>query len=359
MTKPEMQTRHWYYYHGKPTASGKLKVQPEDFKVQEILTFEPLGEGEHVFVWIQKTELNTAYVAEQLAKFAEVPLRNVSYAGRKDKYAVTEQWFSIHLPGLIELDWQKFSLPGAKVLRSDRHHKKLRSGNLDCNLFKITIRDLDHTEDLEKRLQAVRSKGVPNYFGSQRFGEIRASANAEGVSIEGGNLALAQKMLEGEVIRNRNKRSMAISALRSWLFNQFVHERISQQLNQNQNEKNALPGDILVLSGSNSFFNCEVPDAMIQNRLKEQDLQLSAPMWGKGDLSSSLDAAEIEQSVAKEYPEQCQLLEELGLKQERRPIWLYPLKMQWQLKGDTLQLEFFLPPGSYATSVLREIINTK
>ncbi|MCY7294282.1 tRNA pseudouridine(13) synthase TruD [Alteromonas sp. a30] len=357
-----MQTDHWLHYHGTPNITAELKSRPEDFIVKELLTFEPLGEGEHCLIWLKKTGLNTAFVAEQLAKFAQLPLRNVSYAGRKDKFAVTEQWFSLHMPGKAEPDWSTFNLPGAEILRRERHHKKLRPGNLDSNQFQITLRNLSHTEGLEARLAQIEKLGVPNYYGSQRFGEIRLQPETDDSSQttkrRGGNLELAQKMLEGESIRNRNKRSMAISALRSWLFNEFVHGRIHYARHNNQSIHEAISGDILMLAGSNSFFHCETPDAMIQSRLKEQDIQLSAPLWGKGELGSTGEALAFESSIAEQHPEQCEMLEALGLKQERRPLWLYPLKLNWELSGNNLTLQFYLPPGCFATSILRELVIT-
>lgn len=359
MSAPSMHTDHWTYFHGKPSTSAKLKAQPEDFIVKEILTFEPIGDGEHVLIWLRKTELNTAFVAEQLAKFAQIPLRNVSYAGRKDKFAVTEQWFSLHMPGKEMPNWEALNLPGAEILKTERHHKKLRPGNLDCNLFQIKLRQLDNTEGLLSRLENIKKNGVPNYFGSQRFGEIRVTQDDDTVTKKrGGNLELAQKMIEGETIRNRNKRSMAISALRSWLFNEFVHARIEHTRSQNTQMQSAMRGDLLMLNGSNSFFKCEDADAMIQSRLNEQDIQLSAPLWGKGELGTSDEALSFESHVAEQHPEQCTLLEDLGLKQERRPLWLFPLKMKWELSNDTLSLEFYLPPGCFATSVLRELVVT-
>ena len=355
MATLNMQTTHWHYYHGEPTVTGRLKQQPEDFQVKELLTFEPLGEGEHIYLYVRKVLLNTAYVAEQLAKFVGVPLRNVSYAGRKDKYAQAEQWFCVHLPGKDEPDWQAMQLDGLTILRNERHHKKLRIGNLDANHFQITLRDITHPEQLLPRLQVIKNAGVPNYFGTQRFGERRINETAQG-NTSGGNLALAELMLQGETIRNRNKRSMAISALRSWLFNQFVHERLEDSEKNQRKASEALPGDILILSGSNSFFNCEAPDAMIQTRLRDQDISLSAPLWGKGNLASSDDALQLEESIAARWPEQCELLEKLGLKQERRAFWLHPAKLQWQFQEKTLILDFFLSSGSYATSIIRELI---
>lgn len=355
MTTTKMQTTHWQHYHGEPTVTGILKQRPEDFQVKELLTFEPLGEGEHIYLYVRKVLLNTAYIAEQLAKFVGVPLRNVSYAGRKDKYAQAEQWFCVHLPGKAEPDWQSFKLDGLTILRNERHHKKLRTGNLDVNHFQITLRNVAQPEQLETRLRAIKAQGVPNYFGTQRFGELRINEASDG-SQSGGNLALAELMLQGETIRNRNKRSMAISALRSWLFNQFVHERLVDCEKKNRKISEAIHGDVLILSGSNSFFNCEAPDAMIQTRLRDQDISLSAPLWGAGDLASSDAALALEQSTAEQWSAQCQLLEELGLKQERRALWLYPAKLQWQFQENALTLDFFLSSGSYATSVIRELI---
>lgn len=362
MTTTNMQTTHWHYYHGEPTVTGKLKQSPEDFQVKELLTFEPLGEGEHIYLYVRKVLLNTAFVAEQLAKFTGVPLRNVSYAGRKDKYAQAEQWFCVHLPGKAEPDWQSFHLDGLTLLRIERHHKKLRTGNLDANHFQITLRNVDQPELLTPRLQSIKAHGVPNYFGTQRFGELRISAlsgnepSGNEQAQTGGNLALAELMLQGETIRNRNKRSMAISALRSWLFNQFVHERLSDNDKNNRKISEAIHGDVLILSGSNSFFNCEAPDAMIQTRLRDQDISLSAPLWGAGELASTKRARELEQAIADRWPQQCRLLEELGLKQERRALWLHPAKLQWQFQDNALILDFFLSSGSYATSVIRELI---
>lgn len=355
MTTTNMQTTHWHYYHGEPTVTGKLKQSPEDFQVKELLTFEPLGEGEHIYLYVRKVLLNTAFVAEQLAKFTGVPLRNVSYAGRKDKYAQAEQWFCVHLPGKAEPDWQSFNLEGLTILRNERHHKKLRTGNLDANHFQITLRNIEQPEQLSSRLQAIKTHGVPNYFGSQRFGELRINEAANGAQT-GGNLALAELMLQGETIRNRNKRSMAISALRSWLFNQFVHERLLDNEKKSRKISEAIHGDVLILSGSNSFFNCEAPDAMIQTRLRDQDISLSAPLWGAGELASSDAALELEQAIAERWPQQCRLLVELGLKQERRALWLHPAKLQWQFQDNALTLDFFLSSGSYATSVIRELI---
>lgn len=340
-----MQIKHWQYQYPKLTISGQIKSVAEDFKVTELLGYEPTGEGEHIYLWVRKTGLNTAYLAEQIAKFTQLPLRAVTYAGRKDKHAQTEQWFSVHLPGKGEFDWSKFNEPGAQVLKSVRHNKKLRTGVLKGNRFDITVKQLSSTIGIEQRLQQIAKQGVPNYYGSQRFGDTRHDSR-------GSNLVLAEKMINAEDIRNRNKRSMAISALRSWLFNEMLHNRLQKgYLN------NPMQGDVMQLAGSNSFFCAEQLDETVKKRLQEQDIYLSAPLWGEGELASLTEARQLEQDVASLHVAVTSTLERLGLKQERRAINLFPNDLEWVIADDTLRLNFSLPAGTFATSVLREVID--
>lgn len=340
-----MNTHEWAYLHAKPNCSGQIKQQIEDFQVVEKLGYSPIGEGEHIYLWVRKKELNTAYVAEHIAKFCKLPLRAVTYAGRKDKHATTEQWFGVHKPGKAEFNWTELKLPGLEILTAKRHNKKLRTGVLKANEFKITVRDLSDTKGLEEKINAIAKQGVPNYFGQQRFGNTAHHPN-------GGNLALAEKMINGESIRNRNKRSMAISAMRSWLFNQYVSERIKQQ-----RFRTALPGDVCLLSGSNSFFIANEINTEIETRLQQQDILLSAPMWGDGTLDSEGQAKQFEQSIAEQHSSQSNTLSTLGLKQDRRAIRLFPKHLKWHIENTTLTIQFELTSGAFATSVLREIVN--
>lgn len=118
-----LNTQQWAYLYGQPETTGIIKQQPQDFIVREVLGFEPCGEGEHIFLWLRKSGLNSAFVAERLARFAGVHPRAVTFSGRKDKHAVTEQWFGVHLPGKRDPDWKEFSLPGAEILKAGRHNK--------------------------------------------------------------------------------------------------------------------------------------------------------------------------------------------------------------------------------------------
>jgi tRNA pseudouridine13 synthase len=330
----------WQYLYGKPQSKGAFKTVPEDFQVEEVLGYELTGEGEHIYVWLEKQNLNTAFVAEQLAKQFNMPLRQVSYAGRKDKNATTRQWFGLHLPGKIDPDFAQFDLEGAKILHHIRHNKKLKIGNLKSNKFTLIVRELESAEDLAYRLTQVKSSGVPNYFGPQRFGNNDS------------NLRLGQTLIDGQTVRNRNKRNLAISALRSWLFNQVGSERVSQSL-----FSSPLDGDAMMLSGSNSFFVNDGTDTQLTDRMNNRDIQLSAPLWGKGELGSTLKARQLENDVTSHYRALCQALEGIGLEQQRRAISLYASNMDWQLDADQLTLQFELPSGCFATSVLRELID--
>lgn len=158
------------YLHGKPQGSGLLKASPEDFVVVEDLGFEPDGEGEHILVRILKNGCNTRFVADALAKFLKIHAREVSFAGQKDKHAVTEQWLCARLPGKDMPDLSAFQLEGCKVLEYARHKRKLRLGALKGNAFTLVLREVSHRDEVESRLQAINAGGVPNYFGAQRFG---------------------------------------------------------------------------------------------------------------------------------------------------------------------------------------------
>ena len=331
---------NWHYWHGEPTVSALFKSIPEDFQVTEIPLTEPSGDGEHHLIWLEKVNLNTAFVAEQLAKYLQVPLRNVSYAGRKDKYALTRQYFSVQMPKRTAPDFSQWQLAGAQILSCTRHNRKLRIGALRGNRFDICLRELSQSDELDNRLARIRDQGVPNYFGQQRFGN------------GGSNLLLGLRMADGEPIRNRNRRSMAISALRAKLFNDYISARLQQG-----RFEQAISGDVMQLAGSQSFFVAETIDSEIIRRLNERDIFITGPLWGEDNSPALNSAAELEHKVFVQQQSVCQALNGLSLQQERRAIKLLPQNMQWHWQDDTLQLSFSLPSGCFATAVLRELVN--
>ena len=328
----------WLYLHGEPEVEATIRSQPSDFQVNENLGYGFDGLGEHVILHIEKTNLNTTAVVRELAHWANVSNKVIGYAGLKDRHAITQQYFSIQLPGLESPDVALLESENIRVLSSERNSKKLRRGALKGNKFKLILRGLSLEQPLIERLQQIKSHGVPNYFGQQRFG------------FDGYNIDAALVMFGGKKVKNRDKRSIYLSAARSLIFNDIVSQRIASE-----QHKKLLTGDTLMLAGSKASFTPESNDQTIIELFAARDVILSAPMWGKGRLSSHDEAADFEQSIAQTHSELTAGLEHAGLKQERRALMLYPENMAWRALDNAVELEFELPAGSYATSVLREI----
>ncbi len=328
-----------HYLYGKPNAKADLRTQNSDFLVQEILPFAPTGEGEHHLLHIRKDGLNTVEVAKMLSSFAHVHPKEVTYAGQKDKNAVTEQWFGVRIPGKETPDWQKINSDQLTLLSASRHGKKLRIGALAGNRFTLVLRNVSEVEDVVARLDKIAQIGVPNYFGEQRFGH------------EGKNIVFGRQMFTGRKVKDRKKRSMYLSAVRSNLFNLASSARLAAH------GAATLAGDCVMLAGSKSYFTTEHWDETLVERLNKKDIQLSAPLWGRGEPLAQLDAAELESAALAEFSVDRDGLEQAGLNQERRTLLLEPQHLQYQVEDNTITLKFALPSGSYATSVLRELVD--
>jgi len=330
------------YAWGKPAATGHMRQHPEDFQVTEIPLLEPDGAGEHVWLWIRKRNENTLDVAGQLASFAGVHPRQVSFAGLKDRTAVTVQWFSVQLPGQDEPHWEDMNSATLTVLRHARHSRKLRRGTLKGNTFRITLRDIEGDRDaLEHRLTVIAREGVPNYFGEQRFGR------------DGSNLQTADRLFSNPKLRlSRNKRSLALSAARAVLFNQVLSARVTAG-----NWNTPLAGDAMQLAGSHSYFIAETVDVDLSKRVATQDIHPTGPLYGRGENPVQGACLKLETNVLADHADRCNGLEAAGLQQDRRALRLgvAGLNWQWEASGE-LVLSFSLPAGSYATSVLREMI---
>jgi len=334
---------HYSYLYGKPEGSALIRSCNEDFQVVEQLGFEPEGEGEHLFLYIRKNGENTDWVARQLARFCQISPRDVGYAGKKDRHAVTEQWFSVALPQHRVLNWNLFGGDSIEVLKTARHPRKLRLGALQGNRFRLRLRDVSHPEELVARLEQIK-QGVPNYFGEQRFGQ------------DGGNLQKGLELLRGErKERQRAKKGMYISAVRSWCFNHLLSQRIEQNL-----WGTLLAGDALMLSGSKSTFVAETIDAETVQRLVDGDVNLTGAMWGRGEPLNIGDSRQWEAEQLQPWSEVLERLEHLGLRQERRSLRLLPLGLEAEAESERQWwLQFELPSGAFATSVLRELVEAK
>ncbi len=331
---------NWQRAIGEPVLTCRIKKENADFQLSERLGFGLSGDGEHDFLQIEKEGANTSWVASGLARFAAIAVSDVGFAGLKDRHAVTTQWFSVRRPAGHRADWLKLDLEGVRVLQVDRHRRKLRRGAHSGNDFRIALRNLTETGGgLRERLMEVRDGGVPNYFGEQRFGH------------DGGNLALARDLFAGQRL-SRGKRSIALSAARSFLFNQILQERV-----RNGTWNTLLPGDCASLDGSGSFFSVAGIDSELERRSDELDIHPSGALWGAGDLQTAAKVAESEETVVDRFPEFMQGLVNKRVQQARRALRLAVRSFTWERDGDTMWLRFFLTRGGFATAVLREIAN--
>ncbi|MFT5706330.1 MAG: tRNA pseudouridine13 synthase [Oceanospirillaceae bacterium] len=328
----------YQYLYGKPNCSAEIRACNADFQVTEIPSFDLDGEGEHWYIKILKSGENSDWVAKLLAQFFKVSSKEIGYAGKKDRHAVTEQWFSVCLPGIKVIDLKGFNSDTVQVLDIQKHSRKLRTGALKGNKFQIRLKNVSDDEELAKRL-ALIAQGVPNYFGEQRFGFAGANIS-RGISL------LKEEFKE----RNRNKKGLYISAVRSWFFNHLLSKRIEEK-----RWLEIVTGDVVMLEGSKSHFLVD-DMAAIKQRMADLDLHLTGPLWGRGRSIVTEQAEVWELNHLAEYTTITERLEHMGLSQERRSIRLLANNLTSNCEGSgTWLLSFELPPGAFATSVLREL----
>lgn len=336
---------------GKPAAQGVLKANPEDFVVEEKLGFEPDGSGEHLFVEIEKRGLGTLEVQRWLAERFRLPLRNVAFSGMKDKQALTRQWFSLQLgvqacraqAGLRD-EVPLAQHPGARILRAQPNRRKLQRGSHRQNRFRLRIRNVGGDRSaVQVRWEDLLQHGLPNYFGPQRFGY-------------GGSTLLQawQAATAGSVARGRGARSLQLSAARAFLFNRVLATRVADGSWQA-----ARPGDLMQLAGSASLFAGEREEpSLLAARLSACDVHPTGPMWGRGEPMVSMETAQLESETVAHWHPLCSMLENAGLQQERRALRTLLTEASLAFEGSDLHLTFTLGRGSYATAVVRELLQT-
>ena len=316
--------------------SAKIKVTNSDFIVTELLGFAGAEEGQHVLLYIEKTGETTADVVSHLSRVLNVKRLNIGYSGLKDKNAVTYQYFSVDLAGKVIEDFDFINTDNIKVISHVKHLRKLKIGSHTGNAFNLVLRDVEGDKSiLDKRLQSFSRNSIMNYFGEQRFGSNNS------------NIDQAIAMFKGELkVKSRNKKSMLISAARSFLFNQICIARKNPKL---------LEGDILQIDGSNSVFEYDSDDKLeIESRIAAQKLHISAPLYGMGGKQSKFQALDVETEVINKYPELKQGLSNSKLL--RRPMTMRVQNLTWEWSGNDLSLSFILNKGSYATTVVDELL---
>ena len=342
--------------HGDALPLAEFKSSPEDFRVEEQLSFVPSGSGPHCLLRVEKRSSNTQWVAGELARIAGVRNHEVGFAGLKDRQAITVQWFSVpalaHAPDF----WRAVQTPHYRVLDVLANARKLKRGALKGNRFVIRLRNTAWPRDeLERKLAALRAVGVPNYFGPQRFGR-------DGYNLE----RVAAWLRTGQVPGGRAERGFALSAARSLLFNALLARRVAA------GDWNRLAvGDLASLEGSGSHFQVSALDDALADRLASFDIHPSGPMWGRGTLAVTGAALEHELAVGRDFADVGDLLGTQGLEQERRSLRCVVRDLVAEVEGgvageaaggaasavagDTVLLSFTLGRGQYATTVLREI----
>ncbi len=325
---------------------GEYRESPEDFRVEECLDFAPQGEGEHLWLWVEKRDLTTAMVARELARCCDVSPRSVGYSGMKDRVAVTRQWFSVQLPGREapgELVARLAAL-GIRVLDQKRHPRKLKRGVHRANRFRLRITGAAAEDPgLETRWARLCRDGVANYFGPQRFGP------------DGRNLVRARALLARGWRKRDDRDGMLLSATRSLLFNELLAARI-----RHSSWSIPLPGEVVMLEGTASQFRVEAPNAELLQRAARLDLHPTGVLWGVGDSVAEGEARAVEATLPTRYPGLCQGLERAGVRLARRSLRLAlgnaMLERHAGPAGGEALLTFSLPRGAFATAVLRELI---
>lgn len=355
--------------HGPAVFTAMLKVRPEDFRVDEILDIELAGAGEHLYLQIEKTAMNTDEVATLIQECYSVTSSDVGLCGLKDRHSVATQWISVRTAKSAEVfeelvasfNQEQKALWGdtdgyvkaMRVLVSGRHARKLRRGAHGSNRFEITLRDVqvastsssdsDEIVDIPTavaaRVDLIATRGFPAYIGAQRFGR------------GGQNLQRAQRMFATPRKRtSRQQRSLWLSAARSAVFNCVCAARV-----RDGSWDQLLEGEPAVLNGTRSFFATNAEESL-ERRLSEFDIHPSAPWWGRGQSLATGASAAFENQQLEPYKSLCAGLEQAGLTQERRALRApaTPIDHQW-VAADVLKLQFSLAPGIFATSLLREL----
>ncbi|MEZ6045608.1 MAG: tRNA pseudouridine(13) synthase TruD [Planctomycetaceae bacterium] len=323
---------------------GFLKEQPEDFVVEEIPLYQPCGEGEHLYLWIEKRNLSAPDLLKHVSQSVSVSVNDIGSAGLKDKIAITRQFLSV--PESCELYIDNINNDQVQVLSATRHQNKLKTGHLQGNRFSILVRE-PHPEALERAnliRERIQEIGFPNYYGEQRFGT------------EGRTLLFGLKTLIKPPSRFRSKQvRFELSAVQSWLFNLALTRRIDDGL-----LRTVLAGDVMQVCQSGGPFVAE-DVATEQSRLEADETVTSGPLYGpkmKMPTGSVLDRENL-------------ILEEAGLTREmfrvhrklcpgsRRAYTIKPEALDFRIENEGIRFEFVLPAGCYATVLLREFMKSE
>jgi tRNA pseudouridine13 synthase len=338
---------------GEPLCPALMKQECEDFQVDEELGFEPVGVGDHLFLRVRKRDLGTADAADRLAREIGAEPGVVGFSGMKDRRAVTSQWFSVPAKLGRGLKAGVSLGAGLELLEVRSNDRKLRLGSHRANHFRIRLRQLSvDPGELAARLDRISTAGVPNYFGPQRLGRQMS------------NVCQAQDYFRGfDDIKGmprlpRKKKSMLLSATRSFLFNGILSRRVTEA-----SWNRMLPGEVFNLAGTKRLFKAKPTDdvGVLESRLGELDIHPTGLLAGEADGKDpylACDAvAALEADCLADFPELSAGLVRAGVQSSRRALRLVPKDLRAEFEdAETLVLSFTLGPGGYATALLRELV---
>jgi tRNA pseudouridine13 synthase len=322
-----------------PGTGGEIRRETEDFQVTEVPAYPLAGEGEHLYLWVEKRDTNTRWVIEYLRDTLGIPEAEIGWAGLKDRRALTRQWISV--PARFEEAVTRLNeLAGVTLLETARHTNRLATGHLAGNRFRILVRDPQGTEAQARAiLDVLIREGVPNYFGPQRFGKMGDNATR-------GHQILAS----GRFRKHKWLDKLLTSAFQSLLFNEWVKTRV-----EDGTFGHVLEGDIAVKHASGGKF--QVGDPAVEDpRAVALEISATGPMFGRKYHEAHGAAREVEDRVLAHFGIDRALFK--PLLGDRRAI-RFPLEessLEWTPEG--YWVSFFLPKGAFATAVLRELMKT-
>lgn len=314
---------------------GTLRGEAADFRVQELPAYAPLGEGEHLFIRLRKEGHTTAHVMRELCLQLGVRDRDLGVAGLKDRHAITEQWMSV--PAKYERALANFVLEGVDILETSRHPQKLGLGHLRGNRFVIRVRDAINLAEAAQTLQLLAEKGVPNYFGPQRFGLGGLNAE-EGLRVMRGESAL----------KDPRVRRFLVSSVQSAVFNAFLSRRIERGL-----FAGLLHGDMAKKHDTGGVFLVEDPE-IESPRAARGEISATGTLFGKKIKPLTHEAGELEREVLESFSLTVGAFS--SRRGDRRLTRVFPSECELTPQEDGYTVSFALPKGSFATSVLRELM---
>jgi tRNA pseudouridine13 synthase len=330
-----------------PGTGGVIKSKPEDFFVEETPLYEPSGQGEHVYICVEKTGITTESLIARARRVFNVPQRDVGVAGLKDKWATARQVISVR--GLRESDARKLESDTIRVLWTKRHQNKLRVGHLAGNNFRVLIRAVGFQAAERARVvvAALGHYGLANYFGEQRFG-------ATGHNYLRGRA----RLLRANRLRNAREDRFAIQAYQSYLFNSYLAARIREG-----SFAALLLGDVAVKHATGGLFVVEDLDQE-RPRLEAFEISPTGPIFGYHMFQSRGEARHLEEALLESEGLRFETFDDPALKRAkiygaRRPLRIPLREVRLEATPEGLSVEFFLPKGSYATVLLREIMKSE